>query len=681
MDNDINESVKIEATEAQKKTENITAEPKPVHHRERKHVKDEKPKKKEERGVEQVLKSLVSIENADEKLSAMCKKYSEVIDENRKLQLSLKQSEKKVQMIQREKDQLQTERSKAVLTRSRLESLCRELQRQNKAVKEESLLKLREEEEKRKEVSAKFQSTLGELTALMSQNNEKNTKLYEDNMEMSKNFKSLCEQVELREQQFEKIHQQMQLEIQLAEAKLAKVTLEMTSEKEALLNEKKQLLAKLAEYQLRLKEMQAQEVGLRSQISMYTDKYDEFQNALTKSNQVFGGFNEEMEKMSKKIYKLEKETGLWKQRWEKSHQALLEMAADKQTRDAEIEGLNKKRLLLLELCKAFQQERTTLIMQLKEKTVESNSIQTDNVKSIEQIENFTKVSEKLGDNLSQAQESLMQDIAAQEAKRTNQKTDEPPVKTESTKRKEKKKQDAKQKKNESSTVKNENNDKIQKEEIISDEKITSKQENLQESKNTKDKELVSEINQPEIIKDELKNDSNQETKDTELKVIDQETKEIEQSDKNNSNDNLMKNNDLEKICVSNSDSTNQISNDVKLPVDNNKTENIISEKIEKIEITNEIDKLSETLKNTEVNEKKLETNDECLENKLISDTNYQEENIKENCSVSQNSQLESEKMENLCEMTVLSNSDNVQIKSPTCPMTAKKGKEAKRKKK
>ena len=43
--------------------------------------------------------------------------------------------------------------------------------------------------------------------------------------------------------------------------------------------------------------MQAQEVDLRSQISMYTDKYDEFQNALTKSNEVFGGFNEEMEKV------------------------------------------------------------------------------------------------------------------------------------------------------------------------------------------------------------------------------------------------------------------------------------------------------------------------------------------------------------------------------------------------
>ncbi|XP_043483897.1 gamma-taxilin [Leptopilina heterotoma] len=695
MDNDINESVKIEAGDAQKKTENITVEPKPVHHRERKHAKDEKPKKKEERGVEQVLKSLVSIENADEKLSAMCKKYSEVIDENRKLQLSLKQSEKKVQMIQREKDQLQTERSKAVLTRSRLESLCRELQRQNKAVKEESLLKLREEEEKRKEVSAKFQSTLGELTALMSQNNEKNTKLYEDNMEMSKNFKSLCEQVELREQQFEKIHQQMQLEIQLAEAKLAKVTLEMTSEKEALLNEKKQLLAKLAEYQLRLKEMQAQEVGLRSQISMYTDKYDEFQNALTKSNQVFGGFNEEMEKMSKKIHKLEKETGLWKHRWEKSHQALLEMAADKQTRDAEIEDLNRKRLLLLELCKAFQQERATLILQLKEKTIESNSVQCenqDNVKSIEQIENFTQVSEKLGNNLSQAQESLMQDIAAQEAKRTNPKADDPPAKTETTKRKEKKKQDPKQKKNEVSIVKDETKESDEKDNVqtntTADEKINQEKQDKDtkvESVETKEElKTTEEIKEQETIKnsetkelEEINKNSDNFTKNSEIKEIEErnsdDTSKCSELPKNDEN--------LEKNCLTNSESINQVSNDVELPLDN-KTENIISDKlevdVEKVEITNEIDKLSETLKNTDLNEKSK--NNECLENKLISDLNCQE-NIKENCTVTENSQTESEKLENISELTVLTNSENVQIKTTSCPMMAKKGKEAKRKKK
>lgn len=67
-------------------------------------------------------------------------------------------------------------------------------------VQDESVLKIREEEEKRKEVSAKFQSTLNELTAVMQQNNEKNSKLRDDNLEITKKFKTVCEQYELREQ-------------------------------------------------------------------------------------------------------------------------------------------------------------------------------------------------------------------------------------------------------------------------------------------------------------------------------------------------------------------------------------------------------------------------------------------------------------------------------------------------
>lgn len=60
----------------------------------------------------------------------------------------------------REKDQLQTEHSKAILAKSKLESLCRELQRHNKLVKDESLVRAKEEEEKRKEVTNKFQVRL-----------------------------------------------------------------------------------------------------------------------------------------------------------------------------------------------------------------------------------------------------------------------------------------------------------------------------------------------------------------------------------------------------------------------------------------------------------------------------------------------------------------------------------------
>lgn len=192
--------------------------------------------------MELVLKSLSGLVTPEEKLSAICKKYVEVNDENRRLQAALKQSEKQILSILKEKDQCQSEKSKAVLARSRLENLCRELQRQNKAVKEESLLKIREEEEKRKEVSAKFQSTLTEITALMAETNEKNVKLHEDNIEIHKKFKSVFDEMDIREQHFEGMHQMMKQELQVAEAKLAKVTLEMSQEKETLLKERNQLL-------------------------------------------------------------------------------------------------------------------------------------------------------------------------------------------------------------------------------------------------------------------------------------------------------------------------------------------------------------------------------------------------------------------------------------------------------
>lgn len=267
-------------------------EPEPVVKKSR----EEKSRKKDERSLEHVIKSLNNL-SIEDKFTTMCKKYSEMVDENRKLQAHVKLCDKKCIALQREKEQLQNEQSKAVLTRSRLESLCRELQRQNKAIKEESLLKIREEEEKRKNVSAKFQATLSEITTLMQQNNENNSKLRDENIEMQNKFKSVCEQYELREQQVEKISKQMQLESQLADAKLAKVKIEMVAEKEILVNEKKQLLLELAAANNKLQEYAKTEAALRGQINMYTEKYDEFQNALSRSNQLYSGFKGEMEKV------------------------------------------------------------------------------------------------------------------------------------------------------------------------------------------------------------------------------------------------------------------------------------------------------------------------------------------------------------------------------------------------
>lgn len=331
----------------------------------KKRTKEERSKKKDDKRPADHLRILSHISSTDDKLDVMCKKYSQAADENRRLSLALKHSEKKVELLLREREQLQIERNKGIMARKRLENLCRELQKQNKLVKNESLQRVKEQEEIRKDLSEKFQGGLAQITTLMNQNIEKNAKMYEENLEINKKFKEVYEQVEQKEQQLLKVHQQMKVDLQIADAKLAKVKMEATAEKEALLKEKQQLLLKMTEYQAQIKELQATEIGLRSEISMYTDKYDEFQNALNRSNKIYDGFNVEMEKMANKIYTLEKETTLWKQRWANSHDALVAMATDKQARDAEMATLSKKLTLLQDLCRMFQCERTKLLAQLK----------------------------------------------------------------------------------------------------------------------------------------------------------------------------------------------------------------------------------------------------------------------------------------------------------------------------
>ncbi|KAF7994085.1 hypothetical protein HCN44_011354 [Aphidius gifuensis] len=373
-----------------------------------------------------ILKSSQTIE---QKLATICEKYSEQLHANRKLLTTIKMTEGKVTKMQQENEQCQQQRSKAVLARSRLENLCRELQKLNKAQKEEVDLKLRIEEEKRKEISATFQSAFTEMNTLTAKNAEKNKKMREENAQMKEKIKSVRERIELSEKQFDTVRQQAQLEVQLAEAKTAKLKMEMTSEKENLLKEKQQLLLQLTESQVKIQELGATEVSLRNQISMYTEKYDDFQNALTKSNKVFSGFNEEMAKMSKKILTLEKETSQWKQRWEKSNDALFNMAADKQSKDAELEKLNRKVTTLDELCKAFQRERAELLAQLREfKNKNNDTVATKVIDPVDtiKVDVLSKNCENINGDLLGSEESHVEAVS------NDNKTDDNTCKVEET---------------------------------------------------------------------------------------------------------------------------------------------------------------------------------------------------------------------------------------------------------
>lgn len=61
------------------------------------------------------------------------------------------------------------------------------------------MTRLREEEQRRKEVSAKFNTTLSEISNLMKENSDKNSQLRDENQDMAGRLQELIKQYEDRE--------------------------------------------------------------------------------------------------------------------------------------------------------------------------------------------------------------------------------------------------------------------------------------------------------------------------------------------------------------------------------------------------------------------------------------------------------------------------------------------------
>lgn len=313
-----------------------------------------------------LMQNLNKLQTPEEKFDFLFKKYAELLDEHRTEQRKLKLLQKKQAQIQKEKDQLQSEHSRAILARSKLESLCRELQRHNKTLKEETLQRAREEEEKRKEITSHFQNTLTDIQAQIEQQSERNMKLCQENTELAEKLKSIIDQYELREEHLDKIFKHRELQQKLVDAKLEQAQEMMKEAEERHKREKEYLLNQAAEWKLQAKVLKEQETVLQAQLTLYSGRFEEFQSTLTKSNEVFATFKQEMDKTTKKMKKLEKDTATWKARFENCNKALLDMIEEKALRAKEYECFVMKIGRLENLCRALQEERNELYKKIRE---------------------------------------------------------------------------------------------------------------------------------------------------------------------------------------------------------------------------------------------------------------------------------------------------------------------------
>lgn len=97
--------------------------------------KTREEKLREQKIESEILKSLNSIAQPDQKFQALLHRCVEAERISRSAQLQQKQNQKTIETLLLEKDNIGAEYQRVMLTKSKLESLCRELQNQNKTIK------------------------------------------------------------------------------------------------------------------------------------------------------------------------------------------------------------------------------------------------------------------------------------------------------------------------------------------------------------------------------------------------------------------------------------------------------------------------------------------------------------------------------------------------------------------
>ncbi|KAM6906185.1 beta-taxilin isoform 2-T2 [Lycodopsis pacificus] len=313
-----------------------------------------------------IMKSLNKLSSPDQKLENVVRKHAELTALRRADERKLCVLQKKLSVLLDERQQQQQESRSSAAARSKLEALCRELQRHYDVLRAETLQRCREDEEKRTEITTHFQMMLTEIQAQIEQHSTRNDKLCNENSNLTDKLEGLMNQCEMREEGLEKINKHRDLQHKLTEAKLKQAHALLSEGEEKHKREKEYLLVQAAEWKLQTKTLTEQGTVMQAQLALYAEKFDEFQATLAKSNEIYVRFKKEMDNMSDKMKKMEKESGLWKTRFESCNKALTEMMEERTEKSNEYDLFVLKIQKLERLCHALQSERAILYEKIKE---------------------------------------------------------------------------------------------------------------------------------------------------------------------------------------------------------------------------------------------------------------------------------------------------------------------------
>ncbi|CAG7918563.1 unnamed protein product [Penicillium olsonii] len=302
----------------------------------------EREVKKATRDLNQLLNN---IESPMTRLETVHKKYTELLADMKKLDRDYSKSKKRADQLQKDQDKGKSDLSKTVTMKDKLEKLCRELTKENKKVKDENK-KLEDTEKKaRLIVNERLDSLLYDIQDVMAaKGNPRSEKVDVDMDEAFRvKLKTVSDQFDSRDSQYRSLLRNKDSDIQSFASRLE----DQRRAGDAEANRCRALTSQVSTFT-------HTEAELRSQLNIYVEKFKQVEDTLNNSNDLFLTFRKEMEEMSKKTKRLEKENHTLNRKHEQTNRNILEMAEERTRNHEELERWRRKCHHLEALCRRMQ---------------------------------------------------------------------------------------------------------------------------------------------------------------------------------------------------------------------------------------------------------------------------------------------------------------------------------------
>ena len=300
-------------------------------------------------GLESILELLSSPNvTVEAKIEGIRARFAAVLRQDLFWRSEALKANRMVQEMRMDKELVEMELDKANVLKGKLESLCRDLQAENRRI-----LKERESPEVEKKPPPQTLTLppppslpVPKLPALRS----REELAREDKAGLIDRLEVHHKAYTTREELFEALQRTRELELAAAQARLLQqqsITAKAVTRADT--NER------------RIGQLVRSEAELKGQVRQYVDKFRQVEETLGKSNDLFGTFRAEMEQMSAKLGKLERENAQLHNKCATLSRNIIEMA-DERTKQAQAyETLKGQKAKLEQLCRTLQSERNAAL--------------------------------------------------------------------------------------------------------------------------------------------------------------------------------------------------------------------------------------------------------------------------------------------------------------------------------